>query len=244
MRQTRKALAFLLALLRVTAVVLTGCTTRGQGDGEQTTQGSTEQGTEGSTEQGTEQSKGEKQTYTIEVKSIGGMALSGVTVMVYTDSTLEDLVNFGTTDAEGKAYIDMPAKEGYVAAVSGLPAGYETEEYYEIVGNGVSIYAVSRVIADTNIQGVSYKVGDVIRDFTVTDTDGKSHTLSEILKDKELVVLNFWYTTCSWCIEEFPYMNAAYASYSDKVEILETKDVNGVQWGRISNGWISMDYVV
>ena len=220
MRQTRKALAFLLALLMVTAVVLTGCTTKGQGDGEQTTQGSTEQGTEGGTEQGTEQSKGEKQTYTIEVKSIGGMALSGVTVMVYTDSTLEDLVNFGTTDAEGKAYIDMPAKEGYVAAVSGLPAGYETEEYYEIVGNGVSIYAVSRVIADTNIQGVSYKVGDVIRDFTVTDTDGKSHTLSEILKDKELVVLNFWYTTCSWCIEEFPYMNAAYASYSDKVEIL------------------------
>lgn len=29
-----------------------------------------------------------------------------------------------------------------------------------------------------------------------------------------------------------------------KVEILETKDVNGTAWGRISNGWISMDYVV
>ena len=28
-----------------------------------------------------------------------------------------------------------------------------------------------------------------------------------------------------------------------KVEILETKTVNGVQWGRISKGWISMDYV-
>ena len=29
-----------------------------------------------------------------------------------------------------------------------------------------------------------------------------------------------------------------------KVEILETKTVNGVQWGRISKGWICMDYVV
>ena len=221
MKQTRKALALLLALLMAVTVALTACTTPDTQEGEQTTQGSsTEQVTEGSTEQGTEQNKGDKQTYTVEVKSVGGMALAGVTVMVYTDSTLEDLVNFGTTDAEGKAYIDMPAKEGYVAVVSGLPAGYETEEYYEIVGNGVSIYAVSRVIADTNIQGVSYKVGDVIRDFTVTDTDGNSHTLSEILKEKELVVLNFWYTTCSWCIEEFPYLNAAYANYSDKVEVL------------------------
>ncbi len=222
MRNMKKALALLLALLMVTAIVLTGCTTSTeQGEGEQTTQGgSTEQGTQGSTEQGTEQGKGDKQTYTVEVKSVGGMALPGVTVMVYTDSTLEDLVNFGTTDESGKAYIDMPAKEGYVAVVSGLPAGYETEEYYEIVGNGVSIYAVSRVIADTNIQGVSYKVGDVIRDFTVTDTDGNSHTLSEILKEKELVVLNFWYVTCSWCGEEFPYMNNAYNTYGDKVEIL------------------------
>ncbi len=28
-----------------------------------------------------------------------------------------------------------------------------------------------------------------------------------------------------------------------KVEIFETKNVNGMTWGRISNGWISMDYV-
>lgn len=28
-----------------------------------------------------------------------------------------------------------------------------------------------------------------------------------------------------------------------KVEILETKTVNGTQWGKIANGWISMDYV-
>ena len=29
-----------------------------------------------------------------------------------------------------------------------------------------------------------------------------------------------------------------------KVEILETKTVNGTQWGRIAKGWICMDYVV
>ena len=33
-----------------------------------------------------------------------------------------------------------------------------------------------------------------------------------------------------------------YLYYGTKVNILETKDVNGMTWGRISNGWISMDY--
>ena len=221
-RTMRKATALVLALLMALSVALVGCTPPDPGE-EQTTQGAqTEPGTQGGSEETTQgsQDKGEKQVYTVEVKSVGGMALAGVTVMVYADATLEDLVNFGTTDESGKAEIEMPAKEGYVAVLSGLPAGYEVEPYYDFVGNGVSVYAVSRVIEDTNIAGVSYKLGDVIRDFTVTDTDGVSRTLSEILKEKELVVLNFWYTTCSWCVEEFPYMNAAYANYSDKVEIL------------------------
>ena len=212
----------MLAMLMLLCM-LAACKTPDEGQGEQTTQGEqTEQSTQGGTEESTtgEATKGDKQVYTVEVKSVGGMALAGVTVMVYTDATLEDLVNFGTTDENGKAEIEMPAKEGYVAVISGLPAGYEVEPYYEFVGNGVSVYAVSRVISDTNIQGVSYKVGDVIRDFTVTDIDGKSHTLSEILAEKELVVLNFWYVTCSWCGEEFPYMNNAYNAYGDKVEIL------------------------
>lgn len=221
MKHATKVTALLLALLMALTVVLVGCKPPESGE-EQTTQGGgeeqTTQGGEETTQGG--QDHGEKQAYTVDVKSIGGMALEGVTVMVYTDATLEDLVNFGTTDATGKATIEMPAKEGYVAVISGLPTGYEVEPYYEFVGNSVSVYAVSRVISDTNIQGISYKVGDVIRDFTVVDSDGVSHTLSEILKEKELVVLNFWYTTCSWCVEEFPYMNAAYANYNDKVEIL------------------------
>ena len=29
----------------------------------------------------------------------------------------------------------------------------------------------------------------------------------------------------------------------DKVTVLETKDVNGVLWGRVHNGWICMEYV-
>ena len=31
--------------------------------------------------------------------------------------------------------------------------------------------------------------------------------------------------------------------YGDKVTILETKDVSGALWGKVSNGWVSMEYV-
>lgn len=34
-----------------------------------------------------------------------------------------------------------------------------------------------------------------------------------------------------------------YLYYGAKVEVLETKTVNGMTWGRVSKGWISMDYV-
>lgn len=39
------------------------------------------------------------------------------------------------------------------------------------------------------------------------------------------------------------YAITAYLSSGAEVEILEQKTVNGVVWGRISKGWISMDYV-
>lgn len=39
------------------------------------------------------------------------------------------------------------------------------------------------------------------------------------------------------------YSILGYLHTGDKVTILETKTVNGVKWGRIDKGWISMDYV-
>ncbi len=40
------------------------------------------------------------------------------------------------------------------------------------------------------------------------------------------------------------YAIAGYLAPNDKVEITEKKTVNGTVWGKISKGWISMDYVV
>lgn len=67
---------------------------------------------------------------------------------------------------------------------------------------------------------VIYQLGDKIEDFTVTTWDDKTVTLSEILKEKEMVLINIWATWCGPCRSEFPFMQEAYTQYSDKVEVV------------------------
>ncbi len=69
-------------------------------------------------------------------------------------------------------------------------------------------------------------VGDRMYDFTATDMDGNTVTLSERLRDKELVVLNFWFANCIYCQREFPAMNEFYAAHSDTVEMLALNPVD------------------
>lgn len=67
---------------------------------------------------------------------------------------------------------------------------------------------------------VVYEKGGKIDDFTVTTFDGQTVTLSEVLKEKEMVLINIWATWCGPCRNEFPFMEEAYKQYSDKVEII------------------------
>ena len=66
----------------------------------------------------------------------------------------------------------------------------------------------------------SIGMGKQFPDFTVTDSDGITFTLSEALKDHEAVLLNFWATWCGWCVYEFPYVNEVYNEYKDRVAFI------------------------
>jgi peroxiredoxin len=75
-------------------------------------------------------------------------------------------------------------------------------------------------------------LGKPFPDFTVTDIDGNTFTLSEALKDHEAVLINFWATWCGPCRNEFPAINKVYEEYKDKVAFIalsiEPKDSNEV----------------
>lgn len=62
-------------------------------------------------------------------------------------------------------------------------------------------------------------LGDELEDFSFTTFDGEEYTLSEVLKEKDMVLLNLWATWCGPCEMEFPNMEKAYEQYKDDVEI-------------------------
>ncbi len=57
-------------------------------------------------------------------------------------------------------------------------------------------------------------------DFTVRTIDGSDFTLSEALKDHELVLINLFATWCPPCGNEFPYLQQAWEQASDRVAVI------------------------
>ena len=62
-------------------------------------------------------------------------------------------------------------------------------------------------------------------DFTVSDTSGKSVSLSDF-KGKPVVV-NFWATWCPPCKSELPYFESLYREFGDKVEFMMVNLTDG-----------------
>ena len=63
-------------------------------------------------------------------------------------------------------------------------------------------------------------LGNPFPEFTATDTEGKTFTLSEALKDHEAVLVNLWATWCGPCLMEFPFLSEVYQKYSDRVAFI------------------------
>ena len=163
--------------------------------------------------------------YNVAVHNAGGYNFKGVTVTLYDGETA---IASKTTNVAGEAIFreaDIPSVGAYNVVLTNLPLGYVTsEEEYKTValsGTDTSVVLVPQgVMAAPMPQGTQYSLSDVMYDFTITDSDNVTHTLSEILQEKEVVLLNFWYDGCGPCAMEFPALNNFYLQYKDNVEVL------------------------
>lgn len=211
MKNTKKLLAFLMALAVIFSMcgVLAGC-------GDKTDDATEPNGTQ---PQDTTPA-GETVAYSVSVQSAGGMPLEGVAVSVYTDEALTNMQGYSQTDEGGMASINLPEGGQYYISLSGVPKGYELQKHYSFNGTGASITLNSSLVKGENLAETTLKLGDVMYDFTVTAPDGTEITLSEMLQEKDMVLLNFWYTSCSWCVTEFPFMEKAYQMYQEDVGII------------------------
>lgn len=179
-------------------------------------------GTTGSTKDpGT--SKNQEVVQTVTVKTNGCALPQRVTVYVYDSVERNELIKFGPLDENGQfIFTDLPGDE-YIAVLDGIKQeGYGLQEYYPLTGTETEIVLNGGVVKDKNPleQNKVYYVGDFMRDFTVTTSDGVEMTLSEILEEKKAVMLNFWYTNCGPCKTEFPHIQKAYEEFREDIEII------------------------
>lgn len=74
--------------------------------------------------------------------------------------------------------------------------------------------------SDYNPTVTGWKLGDTIADFTITTYNGNAVTLSEVLQEKDAVLINIFATWCGPCKNEFPFMEQAYKQLKDQVEVI------------------------
>lgn len=164
---------------------------------------------------------GQTQTYTVTVTDEAGNPLESIGVCVYEDETQNELVWFARTDKDGKITFTYQVSTACVAVLSELPEGCTAEALYPITGPETTI-----VLSGTPVGEAAWKLGNNMPDFTFTDCEGNTYTLSQLLEEKEAVVLNFWYTGCAPCKTEFPYLQEAYEQYSDRIALLAVDPVD------------------
>lgn len=185
--------------------------------------------------------------YTVNVKTKGGMVLEDVGVYVYEDNTHKVLKDYKTPNSSGIAEFSLKKSSNYSIVLKNVPAGYDVKTSYSFDGTTANIELASSVIKGQLPQSLG--LGDVMYDVTFTDPNGVKHTISEILKEKDMVVLNFWYANCYYCIQEFPYLDEVYGQYKDSVEVLAinpvdqasnidyVKDYYGLSFPMTACGW-------
>lgn len=164
-----------------------------------------------------------KVQYTVSVNTIGGMPLKDATVSIMKGDG--EYVSWRDTDANGLATLQLLPSDDYYITLSHVPAGYNVAEKYYFDGRSCSIVLSSSIVEnDTNKIPSTYKVGDIFYDLSLTLDNGTNVKLSDLVgtgaNQKKALVLNFWYTTCSWCIEEFPILDALAEKYKDSVATL------------------------
>lgn len=219
-----------LFLLVFTLAFTTSCNSDNPDDTEVGDKG--DNGNEGGNGDGGNDDGGSTSTaidYTVECKSINGKPLADFVVSFKLDGTT---VKQGLTDIYGQFTANLD-KNIYTVNVSAAD-GYILNSYTnktDLLGTKIEVTATPELILENAPEEHSYSEGDVMYDFTLTDTSGDEYNLSSLLQEKRAVILNFWYSDCYYCCQEFPYMQEAYASsyeaedgstrlYSDDIAIL------------------------
>ncbi len=163
--------------------------------------------------------------YKIRTQSVGGFGLRNVTVSLFDgDNKIASVL----TNTKGDAYFtetDVETLGEYDIVFDNIPAGWSRNSsiLYQTTkekGSSHTVNFEASLITNESVPATKlYRLGDVMYDFSIQTSTGDIFTLSEELKQKDMVLLNFWATWCSPCKSEFPAMQNAYKLRSGDVSI-------------------------
>ncbi len=168
-------------------------------------------------------------TYEVNLETMGGTVLKGVTVNLFDDSNAK--ISSGKSNVRGKVRFTDISPDDYVAKIdeSTLPKGYYLSDDLKEINLSSSFMKTtvkipSKLIDEEMPTNNRYSLGSIAYNFKTTsvDIDGKvkNISLSAYLSRYNAVVLNFWYSGCGPCMSEFPFMSQAYDEYSDKIAVI------------------------
>jgi thiol-disulfide isomerase/thioredoxin len=168
----------------------------------------------------TVQTTGADAAHTVVVKNENGLALEGIRVAVYADSEKTELMTFANTNAEGKVSFTAALGGTYYVSLDKVPSGYTVSDVYTVTAVNTEISLATEISDNTDLTGVKYEKGSVIRDYKVVTPEGETLSFKNLLGEKKALVINFWYTNCDPCKREFPHVEAAYKKFKDSIALV------------------------
>ncbi len=181
-----------------------------------------------------------KVTYTVTIKSMAGRPVKATAYIM--NASTDDLKAYIATDETTGSGSKEVEEGSYYIEIGSLPEGYVAEAKYYFQKSISGGYFANIVLNTQVVTGShkNYSLGDVMKDFTVSTVGGGTFTLSEALEEKDGVLLNFFYTTCSPCISEFPYLNEAAGMYSEDIAVI-CVDTNGDTFTQVETFYQTTD---
>ena len=181
--------------------------------------------------------------YTIKAKCESGKPVKGASIIVTIDGKKKTM----TTDASGLATFTADKTKAYKLNVI-EPEGYTlNEDSLDVIAEAdeiTELYFTPYLVTDYESEDFpsSFAEYDQMYDYTFkgysytekgTKVENAQTSISKELETHDAVVLNFWYTTCSWCIKEFPTLLSSYKSHSSNISLIE------INSGSVSNDDLS-----
>lgn len=210
-----KFLKKILALLLIASMVLSAVSCGGKGDDVE------------NTDNGDDTSP-VSESYTVKVVNPFGHPVQGVTVFIHEDGGADyNVCTVPTvTDSAGSAVFQLEKGKSYSVGLMGVHKAYLTKsgatraERYAID----SVNTVITLDSNPDYSPKKYDLGDPIANLAITDIDGNSYMLYDLLAEKDALVLNFWFYDCTPCRSEFPALNSAYNAYKSDIELFAVND--------------------